>query len=93
MFMGPLSAINHLLNFVAPAFGVALLLALGAKVFWRKRPAAQGLLAQVAINSVVGCAVLTAGLVWFGRDGKMATYAVLVLACATVQWVLQRGWR
>jgi hypothetical protein len=49
--------------------------------------------AQVAINFVVGCAVLVAGLIVLGRDGKMLTYAALVLGCATCQWVLVRGWR
>jgi len=42
---------------------------------------------------VVGCAVLVAGLIVLGRDGKMLTYAALVLGCATCQWVLVRGWR
>ena len=37
--------------------------------------------------------VLVAGLVFFGRDGKMATYAALVLAIASSQWLLLRGWR
>ena len=41
----------------------------------------------------VGVAVLVAGLVVLGRDGKMLTYAALVLACATCQWFLVRGWR
>ena len=31
-------------------------------------------------------------MLW-GRDGKMLTYAALVVACATCQWVLVRGWR
>jgi hypothetical protein len=30
--------------------------------------------------------VLLAGLVFFGRDGKMATYAALVLAQGTLAW-------
>jgi hypothetical protein len=41
----------------------------------------------------VGVAVLAAGLVLWGRDGKMLTYAALVVACATCQWVLVRGWK
>ena len=35
--------------------------------------------------------VLLCGLVVFGRDGKMATYASLVLACASSQWLLLRA--
>ena len=34
-----------------------------------------------------------AGLVFFGNDGKMATYAAVVFASALTCWVLQRGWR
>jgi len=29
----------------------------------------------------------------FGHDGKMATYAAMVLACGTSQWVAAKGWR
>jgi hypothetical protein len=46
-----------------------------------------------AINFIVGVAVLSAGLMIFGRDGKMATYVALVLACATSQWLLAGSWR
>ena len=37
--------------------------------------------------------VLLAGLWLTGRDGKMATYAALVLACATSHGLGQRIWR
>jgi len=37
--------------------------------------------------------VLVAGLVLFGNDGKMATYAALVLAAATCQWILGKNWK
>jgi hypothetical protein len=37
--------------------------------------------------------VLLAGLWFFGRDGKMLTYAALVVASATVQWVMLGLWR
>lgn len=37
--------------------------------------------------------VLAAGLVFFGNDGKMLTYAGLVLVSAFCQWVLRRGWQ
>ena len=91
--MGPLSAINHLLNFFAPAWAVALLLVIGCRLLMRKRSAARGLWLQWAVVAGVGCAILAFGLVGLGRDGKMLTYAGLVVACATAQWVLLRGWR
>jgi hypothetical protein len=34
--------------------------------------------------------VLLGGLWFFGRDGKMATYVVLVLASGSSQWLLSR---
>ncbi len=91
--MGPWDAFNHLLNFVAPAAAMALLLALSGRIFGSKTPLALTWWARAAIVFVVGVAVLVAGLVVWGRDGKMLTYAALVLACATCQWVLVRGWR
>ena len=85
--------LGHLFNFAAPALFLALLLALGGRVVGPKGASSLPWYAQAAINSVVGCTVLLAGLWWLGRDGRMLTYAALVLACASCQWLLQRGWR
>ena len=88
---------DHLLNFIAPAAFVALVLVLLARVFSgffrSKRPLAPGLWAEVAIIFIVNLLVLIAGLVVFGHDAKMLTYAALVLAAAGCQWVLWRGWK
>ena len=85
---------DHLLNLVAPAAVVALLLVLMASFFSRfsstKRPAAQSIWARAAIIFIVNLVVLVAGLLLFGNDGKMATYAALVLAAAVCQWVMSR---
>ena len=91
--MGPLDILNHLLNFVAPALWTAVLVTLVARVFMKKVPAAPVLWAQVAINFIVGVVVLGLGLLFFGNDGKMTTYAGLALLCATSQWFMLRGWR
>jgi hypothetical protein len=91
--MSPTAAALHLLNFMAPALGVALLLACAAAVCFRGAPRTVGLWGQVGVGFAVGLAVCVAGLVLAGRDGKMLTYAALVVACGTVQWVLMRGWR
>ena len=89
--------INHLLNFIAPAAAMAVLLVLMSRLFLgffkTKAPLAQVWYAQAATIFVVGCVILLAGLAVFGRDGKMVTYAVLVLGAAVCQWVLIRGWR
>ena len=44
-------------------------------------------------NLGVGCLVLAGGLIFFGEDGKMATYALLVLSVGAAQWLLTRGWQ
>ena len=87
---------NHVLNFIAPAAFVALVLVLLARVFSRffssKRPPTRGLWSQVAIIFIVNLLVLSAGLVFFGNDAKMPTFAALVLAAGICQWVLSSGW-
>ena len=88
---------DHLLNFIAPAAFVAWMLVLLARVFSRffrsKRPLAPGLWVQVAIVFIVNLLVLIAGLVIFGHDAKMLSYAALVLAASVCQWVMWRSWK
>ena len=91
--MGPLDIFNHTLNFVAPAAAVALLLVLCGRLFGAKGAAAMAGWRQFAVVFGVGLVVLGGGLLVWGRDGKMLTYAALVVGCATTQWVLLRGWR
>lgn len=88
--MGPLDLLNHLLNFAAPALAVGLVLAFLAPVFMKNKALDRTRTAQAAINFVVGVLALLAGLLFFGRDGKMASYAALVLATATSQWWAMR---
>ena len=89
--MGLLDALFHLLHFIAPALFVAVLLALAARFFMKKGVLAPGLFAQAAINFIACLAALFGGLWFFGNDGKMATYAALVLAGASSQAWMLRG--
>ena len=91
--MGFLELTDHLLSFVAPALAVALLVTLAAPLVLRGTAVGPGWWARFAINSAAGLATLAAGLWYFGRDGKMATYAALVLVVATAQWLAARAWR
>ena len=91
--MGPLDVANHLLNFVAHAAAVALVLVLSSRLVGSRSASAMSVWLRGLILFAVGVAVLAAGLVLWGRDGKMLTYAALVVACATCQWVLVRGWK
>lgn len=95
--MTAFNLINQWFNFVAPAACVALLLVLLARIFpgflRSKRPLAHTLWGQAAIIFVAGVVMLLIGLVLFGRDGKMATYALLAVGAASCQWILLRGWK
>ena len=78
----------HLLGFLLPAPCIALCTTLAAR--WRApsplRP--RRWLLQWLLSSAAGAAALFAGLWLGGQDGRIASYAALVLACATVSWAL-----
>ena len=86
--------LNHLFNFMAPAALLAVLLVLLSRLFFgffrSKRPFVQAWWVQTAIIFIANIVVLTAGLLLFGRDGKMLTYAALVFGSALCQWWLLR---
>lgn len=81
------------MNFLAPAAAVAGLLGLLTPLFWRRRPQSKNWTARLAINFAVGTSTLALAAWGFGHDGKMLAYAAMVVAVASSQWVLMRGWR
>jgi hypothetical protein len=84
--MGPVDALWHLLNFIGPALGVALIATACAKLSWRRELAAVSWRRMALWATGAGVLSLVAGLVVFGRDGKMATYGALVVATALALW-------
>jgi len=86
--MDVMSLTVHWLNFLAPACAVAAWLALVSPLVTRSYPGWRAWRRQFVLNSCSGIAVLLLGLLWFGNDGKVITYAGMVLACATTQWLL-----
>lgn len=91
--MSLLGLLDHLLNFVAPALVVGLLVAaLAPRIVKQARPQ-RTWLAQGGINAAACLLALLLGLVVFGRDGKVASYAAMVLACASSQWFFGKAWR
>ena len=86
--MTPLSVLAHLAGFVAPALGVGLLLWAGLRIRRKVRPGFSSA-RQLSMLWVAGTVVLLVGLVYFGRDGKIATYAALVVAQGTLAWWLR----
>jgi hypothetical protein len=91
--MSPLALSLHLLNFIAPAVFMALVLPWVGRLVFRKAAFRHNWWTQSAIIFGVAASVLIAGLLWFGHDGKMATYAALVGLPAVAQGVLLRAWR
>jgi hypothetical protein len=91
--VSPLDQFFHAFNFAAPAVALALLLPVCARFLIRRSGFTLSLWVQQAIHLIVGVLVLGAGLWYFGRDGKMATYAALLVASASVQWFISAAWR
>ncbi len=87
--MTPLAFLVHVVGFIAPAAFLALVLWTVPR-FRRAGRAAKGAGLEVFMLVVAGVVVLLAGLVVFGRDGKMATYAALVFVQGTLAWWLHR---
>lgn len=91
--MGFFDVANHLFNFTAPAAFVAIVTAFFARTVLPGKVSRPGFRRLVLSCFGASLLVLVAGLWFFGRDGKMASYALMVLACATVPWFLARSWR
>jgi hypothetical protein len=83
-----LSFLAHLAGFVAPALGVGLLLWVGLRIRRKGRPGF-GSAMQLSLLCVAGVVVLLVGMIYFGRDAKIATYAALVLTQGTLAWWLR----
>jgi hypothetical protein len=86
----PLDALDlfwHLANFVLPAVGVGALSAALCKLLWRRGLARVSWFTLAWQAAAAGLAVLVAGLVITGHDGRMITWAGLVVACAVVPWL------
>lgn len=84
--MGLLDALWHLGNLFVPALALAALAAALAKLVWRSDLASVGWRPLATAAALANAAVVLAGLVAFGRDGRIATYAAMVAACALTLW-------
>ena len=85
--MDALDLFWHIANFVLPAVGVGALSAALCKLLWRRALARFTWFTLASQASAAGLAVLVAGLVITGHDGRMITWAGLVVACAVVPWL------
>lgn len=87
--MSVLDLFWHLGGLLAPALVLAPGMVLGSRLLART-PARLRWPWQLLIQWLAGSAVLVAGLVWTGEDGRMATYAALVLVLAACQAWMSR---
>lgn len=90
--MGVFGLFIHLLNFVLPALVMALLLPLCVRWTPLGRKAAPGVPLQILVLAIAHVIVLVAGMLIFGRDGKMVTYLSMAVVGASIQWLLLRAW-
>jgi hypothetical protein len=81
-----LDVLWHLLNFFAPAAGLGVIAAGLAKLLWRRELSSVAWRRLALPAGLAGAAVLVGGLAILGRDGRMATYAAMVVACAFSLW-------
>lgn len=84
--MGPIDAFWHLLNFFWPALGVGCVGAAAVKALWRRDLAGVRWRRLAGWGTAAGAVALAVGLLLFGRDGRMATYGLLLLASALALW-------
>jgi hypothetical protein len=84
--LNPVDAFWHIANFFAPALVTGFIAAGATKLLWRRELAGVGWYRLGAWASAATAAVLVLGLVIFESDGKIATYAAMVVACALALW-------
>jgi hypothetical protein len=80
--MGFLDALWHLLNFFAPALGLAAMATALSKLLWWRRLRGVAWARLLGWSAAAATAALGGGLVVLGADGRVATYAAMVLATA-----------
>jgi len=84
--MSPIDALWHLLGLVMPALATGALAAGAAKWLWRADLEGSRWARLALWSAAAGSLALLAGLVVFGRDGRMLSYAAMVLFAALALW-------
>jgi len=84
--MSAIDALWHLLGLFLPALATGALAAAAAKALWRAELRGSRWLPLALWSGGAGSVALLAGLVVFGRDGRMLSYAAMLLATALALW-------
>jgi hypothetical protein len=88
--MEPIDAFWHVVHLVLPGVLTGMVAAGISKLLWRSELRQVPWLHLTAWASSAGVLSLIGGLMVFGQDGRMATYALLVLSTAiALAWA---GW-
>jgi uncharacterized membrane protein YwaF len=74
------------LNFFAPALGVALISATLAKLLWRRELKNTSWRRLLVWTAAANAIALLAALLMLGRDGSMLGYGAMLLACSVALW-------
>lgn len=90
--MGPIDGLIHLINFFVPALGFGAIAAGLAKLVWFRSLRAVPWWRLARTVGLASAAVLVVGAAVSGRDGRMATYAAMVVAgAAALFWAGRRA--
>jgi hypothetical protein len=81
-----LQIVWHVGNLLLPGLALGALAAALAKALWRRDLATVAWLRLAAPAGAASALMTLAGLVVWGRDGRMATYMAMVAACAITLW-------
>ncbi|HMO48307.1 MAG TPA: hypothetical protein PKB14_20065 [Rubrivivax sp.] len=84
--MSPFDALWHLLGLFLPALLTGALAAGAAKLLWRTELRGVRWTLLTLCSGTAGSLVLLGGLVAFGRDGRMLSYALMLPAVSLALW-------
>jgi Na+-translocating ferredoxin:NAD+ oxidoreductase RnfE subunit len=84
--MSPIDALWHLLGLFLPALATGALVAGAAKGLWRTNLRGSAWSRLALWSASAGSLALLGGLVVFGRDGRMLSYAAMLAAAALALW-------
>ncbi|MBK7062834.1 MAG: hypothetical protein IPI03_17365 [Rubrivivax sp.] len=82
--MGAFDLFWHVMNLFAVATLFGVIAAGGARLLWRRRLQAVSWRRLVLATTAAATGCTLVGFIAFGRDGRMATYGLMVLAAAAV---------
>jgi hypothetical protein len=82
--------LTHTANFVAPCIFVGFFIAMTSPWLFKTSPQRYTLLTRSLLNSLAALLATTAGLWFFGNDGKMVSYLGMALASTLSQLWLGR---